>query len=368
MSNIKTLCVPFPYYGVRRRHCRPVALRRYSWAMFGSHLSIAGGLDRALIEAEALKLDTVQIFTRNQQQWRIPPLDNEIVAIFRQHAQRLHFDRIVAHDSYLINLAAEDVGLREKGIEALAAELDRCERLGVFALVTHGGSHGGAGESVGVARLVESVNTVLNKTNSRTLLCLETTAGQGASLNCRFEQIRDVMAGVRDAQRVAVCMDTAHIFAAGYDLQTAESTSRVLEEFDRAIGLNRLAAMHLNDSLKPLGSRVDRHAHIGRGMIGPAAFSVMVRHPRLGQLPKILETPKGTAPDGRPWDTVNLELLKTLQAGTAPDSAGVKRLLRENTLESNQRNASHIKKPPSATKSKTTTAARTGTKRTRRIK
>ncbi|MGC8559724.1 MAG: deoxyribonuclease IV [Phycisphaerae bacterium] len=302
--------------------------------MFGSHLSIAGGMERALLEAESLGLDTVQVFTRNQQQWRIPPLEPAGVELFRHHAQRLHFDRIVAHDSYLINLAADDLELRQKSIDALATELERCDRLGIFALVTHGGSHGGAGEATGIARLIESINTVLAKTDARTLLCLETTAGQGASLNYRFEHIRDVIAAIEHPARVAVCMDTAHIFAAGYDLQTAESTQRVLDEFDRVIGINRLAAMHLNDSLKSLASRVDRHAHIGRGMIGLEAFSLIVRHPGLKALPKILETPKGDAPDGRPLDAVNLQLLKLLEAGAATDSAEIKALIYKNPLSS----------------------------------
>lgn len=302
--------------------------------MYGSHLSIAGGMERALLEAESLGLDTVQVFTRNQQQWRIPPLESAGVELFRQHAHRLHFDRIVAHDSYLINLAADDLELRQKSVDALTTELERCDRLGIFALVTHGGSHGGAGEATGITRLAESLNAVLAKTDALTLLCLETTAGQGASLNYRFEHIRDVISAIEHPARVAVCMDTAHIFAAGYDLQTAESSERVLDEFDRVIGINRLAAMHLNDSLKPLASRVDRHAHIGRGMIGLDAFSVIVRHPRLKALPKILETPKADAPDGRPWDAVNLQLLKLLEAGAAIDSVEIKSLIHKNPLSS----------------------------------
>ncbi len=327
--------------------------------MYGSHLSIAGGMERALLEAESLGLDTVQVFTRNQQQWRIPPLEPTGVELFRQHAQRLHFDRIVAHDSYLINLAADDLELRQKSVDALATELERCDRLGIFALVTHGGSHGGAGEATGIARLIESINAVLAKADARTLLCLETTAGQGASLNYRFEHIRDVIAAIEHPARVAVCMDTAHIFAAGYDLQTAESTGRVLDEFDRVIGLNRLAAMHLNDSLKPLASRVDRHAHIGRGMIGLDAFSVIVRHPRLKSLPKILETPKEDAPDGRPWDTVNLQVLKLLEAGASKDSAEIKLLIHKNPLSSGK----SVSASPAPQKAKATKAdGRTGEK------
>ncbi len=312
--------------------------------MFGSHLSIAGGMERALIEAEALGLDTVQVFTRNQQQWRIPPLDAGSVQLFRQHAARLHFNKMVAHDSYLINLATGEQTLRNKSIDALASELERCEALGIFALVTHGGSHGGDGEAVGISRLIESINKVLDSTSANTLLCLETTAGQGASLNYRFEHIRDVMAGVKNAGRMAVCMDTAHIFAAGYDLRTAESTSAALEQFDRVVGLGHLAAMHLNDSLKPLGSRVDRHAHIGHGCIGLEAFGAIVQHPQLSRVPKILETPKGEAPDGRPWDAVNLQILQLLQAGRKTSSRAIKAILASNPVKA--------AKPARGTKSK----------------
>jgi len=290
-------------------------------------------MEGALLEAETLGLDTVQVFTRNQQQWRIPPLEAPGVQLFRQHAKRLNFNKIVAHDSYLINLAAGDVQLRHKSIDALAAELERCAALGIFALVTHGGSHGGDGEAVGIARLIESINTVLQRTSARTLLCLETTAGQGTSLNYRFEHIRDAMAGVSDRSRLAVCIDTAHIFAAGYDLRTAEATVAALEAFDRIVGLGNVAAMHLNDSLKPLASRVDRHAHIGHGTIGLDAFATIVRHPRLSAVPMILETPKGSAPEGRPWDAVNLEILHLLSTGHKPTSRLVQMVLTNNPSE-----------------------------------
>ncbi len=301
--------------------------------MFGSHLSIAGGMERALLEAKSLGLDTVQVFTRNQQQWRIPPLEPTNVQLFRHHAAQLHFEKLVAHDSYLINMATGDRALRQKSLDAITSELDRCDALGIFALVTHGGSHGGDGESVGLARLIKSINAVLDRTSARTLMCLETTAGQGASLNYRFEHIRDVMAGVRNASRVAVCLDTAHVFAAGYDLRTAESTAAVLEEFNRVIGFDHLATLHLNDSLKPLGSRVDRHAHIGHGTIGLEAFATIVQHSQFLSIPKILETPKGEAPDGRPWDTVNLQILRLLMAGHKPTSRSVQKALADNPVD-----------------------------------
>ncbi len=296
--------------------------------MFGSHLSIAGGLERALLEAETLGLESVQLFTRNQQQWQIPPLEEPAVATFRQHAARLGFKKIVAHDSYLINLASGDEGLRTKSQRAFAAELTRCERLGIFALVTHGGAHGGAGETPGIATLVDSLNAALMDVPPGCLACLETTAGQGTSLNYRFEHLRDVLAAVRDHTRLAICMDTAHIFAAGYDLTTADATRGVMDEFDRVVGIQHLAALHLNDSLKPLGSRVDRHAHIGRGTIGLDAFAVLVQDPRLAQVPKILETPKGTNSDGTPWDAINLQILRHLAAGVAPKARMIQKLLR----------------------------------------
>jgi deoxyribonuclease IV len=284
--------------------------------MFGSHLSIAGGIYHAVVEAHALGFQTVQIFTRNQQQWRSPPLTADAIGRFRNAMVVAGFSAAVAHDSYLTNLASGDEQLRQKSIAAFSAELQRCDQLGVSYLVTHTGAHGGAGENTGIRRIVDSLNNVLEQNVSGSvIICLETTAGQGTSIGWRFEHMRDIIAGVKRSDRLGVCLDTCHILAAGYDVTTFDGTMRVLDEFDRIIGLKRLRIMHFNDSLKPLGSRVDRHTHIGRGYVGLPAFECICRDKRFLGVPKILETPKALAPDGRAWDTINLDLLRALTAG-----------------------------------------------------
>jgi deoxyribonuclease-4 len=304
--------------------CRRAVFRGYchigccaeDHTMFGSHLSVAGGLYKAVVEAQGLGLQTVQIFTRNQQQWASPPLLPEVISDFRAAVAKAEFPCVVAHDSYLTNLAAGNEDLRQKSIQCFALELKRCHRLGIQYLVTHTGAHGGAGEAEGIARIVASLRQVLElDPHGSTMVCLETTAGQGTSLGWRFEHLRDILSGVPNADRLGVCVDTCHIFAAGYDISTAQGAAQSFDEFDRIIGLDRLRVMHVNDSLKPLGSRVDRHAHIGRGMMGLPAFRYVCQHPVFANIPKIMETPKETAPDGRPWDLINLGILQALGHG-----------------------------------------------------
>ncbi|MGC8551967.1 MAG: deoxyribonuclease IV [Phycisphaerae bacterium] len=286
--------------------------------MYGSHLSIAGGLNYALDEAAILKLNTVQVFTRNQQQWQAKPLEPDAIAAFRRQAESLHFKDMVAHDSYLINLASGDEALRQKSIASFSQELWRCSQLGIKYLVTHGGSHGGDGEEVGLARIANSLNKVLAQAPRDVVLCLETTAGQGASLGWRFEHWAQVIKAVDNAAGIGICLDTCHVLAAGYDITTRRGAEAMLKEFDRHIGLERLRVFHLNDSRRELGSRVDRHTHIGHGYVGLDAFAVIVRDERFNTTPKILETPKGVAPDGQAWDAVNLQVLKMLERGKRP--------------------------------------------------
>ena len=284
--------------------------------MFGSHLSIAGGLHHAIEAAQALDLQTVQIFTRNQQQWKSPDLLPQAIADFRRAADNAGFSHIVAHDSYLVNLAARDTQLRQKSLNAFIGEIQRCAALGIPYLVTHGGSHGGDGEDEGLNRLAHSLQAALAATpDAAVTVCLETTAGQGNALCWRFEHLARILHGLGDSRRLGVCIDTCHILAAGYDITTHAGMAKVFEEFRRVVGLKWLKVMHLNDSLKPLGSRVDRHAHIGRGYVGLGAFEFICRNPQLANLPKILETPKEDAPNGQPWDKLNLHVLRTLAAG-----------------------------------------------------
>ncbi len=284
--------------------------------MFGSHLSTAGGAHNALTAAESLSHETVQIFTANQRQWASKPLDPAAVEAFRAHAGRLGFTRIVAHASYLINLAAIDGAMWEKSLRAFAQELERCDALGVTDVVIHPGAHCGSGEACGLAKVAEALNVLFDaQKQGRVRVCLETTAGQGSCLGCRFEQLAEMIDRTEHKERLGVCVDTCHILAAGYDITTTQGTEQTLRELDATIGIDRVRVWHLNDSKKPLGSRVDRHEHIGRGCVGVPAFATICRDPRFAAVPKILETSKDPAPDGRDWDIVNMELLRGLAAG-----------------------------------------------------
>ncbi len=281
--------------------------------MFGSHLSIAGGLHNALIEAQKLHFDCVQVFTKNQRQWAAPPLNDRAVADWFEHRRTTGLAQTVSHDSYLINLAAAYGETRQKSLAAFRDEIERCETLGIPWLVTHPGSHLGEGEEVGLQRIVQALDQIHDELPAyQTITCLEITAGQGTNLGYRLEHLRTILQGVRQPQRLAVCIDTAHSLAAGYDLTCNSGTQAFLDEMDQVIGLDSVRVMHLNDSKTPRGSRVDRHQHIGHGHVSLEAFRVIVNHPKFQNIPKILETPKEIAPDGRPWDEINLQTLKGL--------------------------------------------------------
>ena len=281
--------------------------------MFGSHLSIAGGLHNALIEARALKMDCVQVFTKNQRQWSAPPLKREDIALWRHHRQATRIKVVVSHDSYLINLASPAPGNWQRSVALFRDELERCEALEIPLLVMHPGAHMGAGEPAGLARVARALNQLhQDLPGYRTITCLEVTAGQGTSLGRRFEEIRQIIDQVHQPQRLAVCLDTAHLLEAGYDLTSAAGMQATLEELDDVLGLKLVRAIHINDSKTPRGSRVDRHEHIGKGHVARAAFQVLVRHRQFQQVPKILETPKEDAPSGQPWDVVNLRSLRRL--------------------------------------------------------
>lgn len=284
--------------------------------MFGSHLSVAGGLENAVREATELGMDCVQIFTRNQRQWSAKPLGDEQVEAWRSAVAASPLEATVSHDSYLINLASPDRATREKSIRTFRDELERCEVLGIPSLVTHPGAHLGIGEAKGLDRVARALDRVHKSlAGYETVTCLEITAGQGSGLGYRFEHLRTIIDSVREPERLAICFDTAHALAAGYDLESAAGARAVLEEFDDVLGLDRLRVLHINDSKVPRGRRVDRHEHIGHGHVALEAFGVIVNHPGIDRVPKILETAKGDADDGRPWDTVNLEALRGLRRG-----------------------------------------------------
>ncbi len=286
----------------------------YNPPMFGSHLSIAGGLVNALLEAEKLKLDTVQVFTKNQQQWRVPPLKEEDrVAWLEKLADLGWQERTVAHDSYLINLASPDDALWDKSVRLMRAEIERCEALSIPFLVSHPGAFTTSTAEAGIKRIIKAYDRLHRELPGyRTIVCLENTAGGGSTLGRTFEQLRDIRTGVRQPQRLAYCLDTCHLLAGGYDVRSEQAARAVLAEFDAVCGLDLLKVLHLNDSKGELGSRLDRHEHIGDGCVGRDGFRAFVTHSALRSVPKILETPKTTTAKGTPMDTVNLRRLKRL--------------------------------------------------------
>jgi deoxyribonuclease IV len=262
--------------------------------LLGAHMSIGGGVQRAIERARSIECTAMQIFVKNNMQWFARPLQREEIRAFLEHAQRWELAAVFAHANYLINLAATNPEFHANSIRALSEELTRADQLGLPFLVLHPGAHLGAGEAAGLEKIVTSIDQVFARIPKvKTRLALETTAGQGSCLGHTFEHLAEIMARVREPERLCVCLDTAHVFAAGFDLTTAAGTRKMFREFDRTIGLQHLAALHLNDSKTDRGSRVDRHEHIGKGKIGLEAFRVIMRDRRFRKIPKVLETPKG---------------------------------------------------------------------------
>jgi len=288
----------------------------------GSHMSIAGGVDQAPLRGKEVGCDTIQVFTKSNRQWHAKRLTDREVEAFKANLAATGMGPVVAHDCYLINLAAPGGPLWKKSVAAFRAELERAERLGIPYLVTHPGSHVGAGEAEGIRRVAEALNALhAALPGHRVQVLLETTAGQGTSLGYRFEQLAAILDEVEQPDRVGICLDTCHVFAAGYDIRSQDGYRRTLEELDACLGLRRLKAIHLNDSKGGLGSRVDRHEHIGKGRLGLAPFRHLLNDPRLRRVPMILETPKDD--DFITADRRNLARLRHLLNGR--DGRGGKR-------------------------------------------
>ena len=283
---------------------------RESKILLGAHMSIAGGVHMAIERGCSIECTAMQIFVKNNMQWFAPPLAPPQIRAFLEHQQRGQISAVFAHANYLINLAATNPQFHANSLRALAEELTRANALELPFLVMHPGAHLGAGEEAGLDRIVASLDAVFEVIPEvRTKVALETTAGQGSCLGHRFEHIACIIANVREPERLCVCLDTAHVFAAGYDIASEASTRKIFRQFDRLIGLEKLAAIHLNDSKAPAGSRVDRHEHIGKGRIGLDAFRFIMRNKRLAKIPKVLETPKGKA---LREDVENLKTLRGL--------------------------------------------------------
>jgi deoxyribonuclease-4 len=278
--------------------------------LLGTHISVAGGLFNAFPRAESIGCATMQIFVKNANQWFAKPLSESETATFREHASASSVRPVIAHAAYLINLCAVNPDTLNKSRSAYEDELRRCESLGVSALVFHPGAHMGAGEEEGLARIAESLNIIHDRTPGFTVkTTLETTAGQGTALGHTFAHLQAIIEKVEQKDRVAVCMDTCHMFTAGYSVGTAEGWDALMRQFDETVGLARLAAIHVNDSKKPFGSRLDRHHHIGMGEIGLEGFRPMMNDPRLSSVPKILETEKS---EDMHEDVENMDRLRSL--------------------------------------------------------
>jgi deoxyribonuclease-4 len=287
----------------------------------GAHMSIAGGLHRVFERLEAVGGECLQLFVKPNVQWAAGDLSSEEVAWFAREQIRTGIAPVVAHASYLLNLASPDSGLRRKSGFTLALELVRSARLGIPSLILHPGSHQGTGERVGLRRIAQGIDRSLARAEVPDIqILLETTAGAGTQLGCRLEQLRDIIGLSRNADRLGVCLDTSHVYAAGYDLSRAEAYEDFFGSFDRLISLKRLKVVHANDSKTSLGARVDRHEQIGRGHLGIPTFERLLGDPRLSGRPFILETPKGKQGD-LSWDEINLRILKRLRGGPQPGAA-----------------------------------------------
>jgi deoxyribonuclease-4 len=276
--------------------------------LLGAHVSVAGGLEKAFANGLDVGCTALQIFTKNANRWQARPITETEAATFRQTWQESGIGPVIAHDAYLINLASPKGGVWEKSKAALRDELCRCAQLGITDLVMHPGAHLGSGVDVGLERIRQAFREILPESPPQVRLLLENTAGQGSYLGGDFAHLAALLEGF-DEQRFGICFDTCHAHTAGYDLSSTEGYERVMTEFDRLIGFDKLKAFHLNDCLKPCGSKVDRHTHIGQGTIGRAGFACLMQDQRFVEIPMVLETPKG---DHGEMDRANLSLLRQL--------------------------------------------------------
>lgn len=289
--------------------------------LIGAHISIEGGLYKAFQRAKLIGCSVLQIFTKSNRQWFAKPLLKNDTNLFKETRKKSEVVSVTTHASYLINLASNNEETRTRSINALKKELDRCHELEIEYLVFHPGSHIKQGEEKGLKLIIEGINKVLSQTNSTTMLLLETTAGQGTVLGKTFEEIAFIRKNIHNKERVGVCLDTCHIFAAGYDMRTKETYQSTLNFFDSTIGLQHLKVFHINDSKKELSSYVDRHADIGKGEIGEKGFALLFNDERFFDIPKILETPKETLDD----DIRNITTIKNLLTETTKKKLNIKK-------------------------------------------
>ena len=279
--------------------------------LLGAHMSVAGGLYTAFERADRVGCTAIQIFTKNSNQWNDPTILPEDMTKYREAKDKSKVQIVVSHDSYLINLCAVNEKLLEKSREAFVKEIKRCDALEIRHLIFHPGAHTTLDRKESLRLVADSLNYAHKATGGAdVMLVIETTAGQGTTIGSSFEEIAEIIAGVKEEERVGVCIDTCHIFAAGYDIRTRSGYDKAMKGFDEIIGFEKLHAVHLNDAKKPLSSHVDRHEHIGKGEIGKAAFGYLMNDDRFSKIPKVLETPKGE--DGFQMDIINLKTLRAL--------------------------------------------------------
>lgn len=280
---------------------------------FGAHLSVAGGLHLAFDEAEQIGCDCLQIFVKNQRQWVARPITDEQARLFKDAQRKSGVSPVVAHASYLLNLASPEKANRDKSRDALIDELQRCEALGIEDLIIHPGAHMGSGIEAGIAAIADSLDQVHAATAGFTCrVLLESTAGQGTTIGHEICQLGEIIKQVRQSERLGVCIDTCHVFAAGYDIRDRDDYERLLDEIKRHVDIDRVKCIHTNDSKGDCGSRLDRHEHITKGKIGKSGFANILNDPRLAHVPRILETPKGTDGRGVNLDRVNINRMKKL--------------------------------------------------------
>lgn len=292
-------------------------------------MSIAGGLHLAFERATEVGCDAMQIFVKNQRQWAGKPITDEDLKAWEQARASCHIDPVIAHNTYLINLGTSDDALWNKSIDAMTDELERCEALSIPGLVAHPGAHVGAGEKQGLRRIAQALDTIHKRTRRfKTRILLETTAGTGSNLGHRLEQLAELIGRVQHPDRLSICLDTCHMFAAGYDLSDPDGFAAAMDGIEKHLGFDRIRAVHVNDSQQPRGSRKDRHAGIGQGELGRSAFRMLVNEPRLAHAPMILETPKGTDDKGRNLDRVNLGILRRMTRSRATRKPSSKRTCR----------------------------------------
>jgi deoxyribonuclease-4 len=278
--------------------------------LLGAHLSIAGGVDKSFERAQKIDCTAFQIFTKSNRQWKAKKLEPEVIERYHQRQQETGIEPVVCHASYLINIGASDDGVWDKSVNALLIELERCELLQIPYLVLHPGAHMGQGVEAGIARVVQALDFVHERLPGYAVkIALEITAGQGSALGSAFDEIAQIIASCQQSERLVACFDTCHALVAGYEFRTPDAYRTMIANFDRIIGLERLKVIHVNDSVKDLGSHVDRHAHIGEGCIGLEPFGYFLNDSRFKEIPFLLETPK----DDDPGDDIrNLEKLRGL--------------------------------------------------------